>query len=78
PVDGLLDPTGAGDMFAGAFMGALAAEGGVTDRAVRRALLCGAAVASIGVEAFSLEALTGLTREAIDGRLLELKEMTAV
>jgi cytidine kinase len=76
PVDDVIDPTGAGDSFAGGFMGYLAKKGEVTDRNVKEALLCGSVVASFGVEAFSLERLESLTMEQIDGRLNELKQMT--
>ncbi len=75
PVDEVHDPTGAGDSFAGGFMGYLAQKGEVTDRNVKEALLCGAVVASFGVEAFSLERLDSLTSEQIDARLNELKAM---
>jgi len=75
PVDEVHDPTGAGDSFAGGFMGYLAKQGEVTDRVVKEALLCGSVVASFGVEAFSLESLESLTIEQIDARLAELKEM---
>lgn len=78
PVDVVRDPTGAGDTFAGAFLGALAAGGQVNDAAVREALLVGATVASFGVEAFSLNRLTDLTREDIDKRLAALKGMLRV
>ncbi len=75
PVDEVNDPTGAGDSFAGGFMGYLAKKGEVTDRNVKEALLCGAVVASFGVEAFSLERLESLTDEQIEVRLGELKQM---
>jgi sugar/nucleoside kinase (ribokinase family) len=75
PVDEVHDPTGAGDSFAGGFMGYLAQQGEVTDRTVKEALLCGSVVASFGVEAFSLERLATLTSEQIDARLNELKAM---
>ncbi len=75
PVDEVHDPTGAGDSFAGGFMGYLAKQGEVNERVVKEALLCGSVVASFGVEAFSLERLESLTVEQIDGRLAELKQM---
>ena len=75
PVDEVHDPTGAGDSFAGGFMGYLAKQGEVTDRVVKEALLCGSVVASFGVEAFSLDSLESLTAEQIDARLAELKQM---
>jgi sugar/nucleoside kinase (ribokinase family) len=78
PVDSVIDPTGAGDSFAGGFMGYLAKQGEVTDRVVKEALLCGSVVASFGVEAFSLEKLESLTVEQIDSRLAELKQMIQI
>ncbi|MDP6525836.1 MAG: PfkB family carbohydrate kinase [Kiritimatiellia bacterium] len=75
PVDEVQDPTGAGDSFAGGFMGRLASVGTVDNASVRDALLTGAVVASFGVEAFSLESLKGLTADAVNARLAELKAM---
>ena len=75
PLDEGIDPTGAGDSFAGGFMRYLAKKGEVNDRNVKEALLCGSVVASFRVEAFSLERLESLTMEQIDGRLNELKQM---
>lgn len=78
PVDEVHDPTGAGDSFAGAFMGVLARSGKTDDSAVREALLYGAVVASFGVESFSLEGLANLTHVDIDARLVELKSMISL
>ncbi len=78
PVDAVTDPTGAGDTFAGAMMGYLAQNGGISNGAMRAALLHGAVVASHGVEAFSLDRLAALTTEDITTRFTELKAMTAV
>jgi len=75
PVLDVRDPTGAGDTFAGGFLGALSAGTELNEAAVRNALLYGSTVASIGVEEFSLGALAKLDREAIDSRLAELKAM---
>jgi len=76
PVRTVRDPTGAGDTFAGGFMGCLAQGGDTGWAAVKRALLFGAVVASFGVEDFSLDGLRGLTREKVDARLDELSGMT--
>jgi sugar/nucleoside kinase (ribokinase family) len=78
PVEAVTDPTGAGDTFAGAMIGHLAQNGGVSNEALRAALLHGAVVASHGVEAFSLDRLVRLTPEDISGRAAELREMMAV
>ncbi|MDP6629494.1 MAG: PfkB family carbohydrate kinase [Kiritimatiellia bacterium] len=78
PVETVTDPTGAGDTFAGAMIGHLAQNGGVSDEALRAALLHGAVVASHGVEAFSLDRLLKLQPEDISTRASELKSMVAI
>ena len=75
PVPDVVDPTGAGDSFAGAFLGALAEAGSLDSAAVRRALMYGSVVASFGVGGFGLEAFRDLSREKIDARLQELRLM---
>jgi sugar/nucleoside kinase (ribokinase family) len=75
PLETVLDPTGAGDTFAGGFMGALAESGSTEPLALRRAMAYGSVVASFGVEAFSLDRLQKLTRAEIDGRLLAFREL---
>lgn len=78
PVREVVDPTGAGDSFAGGCMGYLAACGDVTERTMRESLLYGSVEASFGVEAFSLEGFANLARPDIENRLAELKQMMAV
>lgn len=78
PLESFDDPTGAGDAFAGGFMGALAAGDDVGEPALRRAMRMGSVVASFAVEAFSLERLDGLTREAIDDRAACFQRMVHV
>jgi len=78
PLETVVDPTGAGDSFAGGFMGMLAQGGKVNDASVRESLVAGAVVASFGVEAFSLEKLEGLTRGRIMARTRELDRMVRV
>ena len=78
PVDKVVDPTGAGDSFAGGMMGYLADCGSVDDASMREALLYGSVIASFGVEVFSLDRLVGLTRDVIDSRLSDLKSMTSI
>ena len=76
PVRRVVDPTGAGDMYAGAFMGVLARENKkVTPRIMRGALLRAAIVASVGVEDFSLNALELATLESLAMRFHEFKQM---
>jgi sugar/nucleoside kinase (ribokinase family) len=76
PVARVTDPTGAGDAFAGAFLGALARARQVSDASVRRAMFRGSVVASFAVEGFSLDRLATLAKGDIRRRLLELKRMT--
>lgn len=71
PAANVVDPTGAGDSFAGGMMGHLASTGASDVRSLRRALAYGAIVASFTIEAFSLQRLTEITRHDIDQRLAE-------
>lgn len=71
------DPTGAGDTFAGGFLGALARMGTVSESAIRRAMLYGSVVASFGVEDFSLDRLAKLKRSQIEQRVRLFRRMLA-
>ncbi len=71
PLEEVVDPTGAGDTFAGAMMGFLARHGRVTESSLRTAVVYGSVMASFGVERFSLERLLDLTWEEIDNRYRE-------
>jgi len=75
PVRRLVDPTGAGDSYAGACMGYLARAGRVTDKLVRKSLIYASAVASVGVEGFSLERFEKANLAAIEHRVAELTRM---
>ncbi len=68
PLEELKDPTGAGDTFAGGFMGYLAKEDDASDTALRRAMVHGSVLASHAVEDFSLGRLRDLTWEDIEAR----------
>jgi len=78
PLKDVTDPTGAGDSFAGAFMGSLTAQDSLSEDSIRTAMLHGSTVAAFGVQSFSLEGFETLTRDEIDSRAAELKEMTRV
>jgi sugar/nucleoside kinase (ribokinase family) len=79
PLETVLDPTGAGDSFAGGLLGYLDAQGGADDDAIlRRAMTYGSAVASYWVEEFGCERAERLTREEIDERFEEFRRMTTV
>jgi sugar/nucleoside kinase (ribokinase family) len=76
PLEEVFDPTGAGDTFAGGFLGYLASTGSFADGALRRAAIMGSALAYFSVEAFSLERLLTLTRAEIDERFRLFKRLT--
>jgi sugar/nucleoside kinase (ribokinase family) len=84
PLEEVFDPTGAGDTFAGGFVGYLAAQTSGAARegnggegvALRRAVIMGSTLASFCVEAFSLDRLLRLTRAEIDARYRLFKELT--
>jgi sugar/nucleoside kinase (ribokinase family) len=78
PVERPVDPTGAGDSFAGGFIGHLARTRESTGRAFREAMIYGSVMASFCVEDFSLRRLTALTSETIDTRSRELREFISM
>ncbi len=79
PLETVLDPTGAGDSFAGGLLGYLDAQGDATDGAtLRRAITYGSAVASYWVEEFGCERAERLTREEIDERYEAFRRMTSI
>lgn len=78
PVDPVVDPTGAGDCFAGGFMAAVAAADDVTPRSLRRAMLYGTVTASYCVQGFSIEDIEHRGRPDIERRYAELLEITTV
>jgi sugar/nucleoside kinase (ribokinase family) len=73
PADKVVDPTGAGDSFAGGMMGYLATQGSFSSATIKRALAFGSVVASFTIADFSLAGLQATTRDAIDDRWLEYK-----
>jgi len=75
PCRRVVDPTGAGDSFAGAMMGYLAAAGRLDPPALRRAVAYGTVTASFAVEDFSLNGLLAAGRDQIETRMDELREM---
>ncbi|MFH0953689.1 MAG: PfkB family carbohydrate kinase [Verrucomicrobiota bacterium] len=78
PLEEIRDPTGAGDSFAGGFIGALASVGKVSETTIHRAMIYGSVVASFGVEQFSLDRFRDLTLEQIEGRASLLREMMRI
>jgi len=76
PIDEVKDPTGAGDSFAGGFMGYLASQKELNREVLKRALFYGGVMGSFAVERFGPERLQSLTREDIDERFQIFRELT--
>ncbi|HKC83648.1 MAG TPA: PfkB family carbohydrate kinase [bacterium] len=78
PLESVFDPTGAGDAFAGGFMGYIAAQGVVDQATVRRALVYGSVMASFTVEDFSLNRLARLSTAEVERRYAGFQELVRV
>jgi len=76
PTESVFDPTGAGDSFAGGFVGHLARTGDLSENSFRQAVIYGTVIASFNVERFSMDRLKDLTREEILERFRALKRIT--
>jgi len=76
PLEEMFDPTGAGDSFAGGFMGFLANIGSVDETNVRRGIIMGSVMASFCVEAFTPRRLIDLNPQEIKNRYSEFKQLT--
>ncbi|MDD5765790.1 MAG: PfkB family carbohydrate kinase [Candidatus Marinimicrobia bacterium] len=72
------DPTGAGDSFAGGFMGFLTANGGVNWRVLKKALVYGSVMGSLCVEQFSIDGLLNIQRKAIQARFDDLRKLVTL
>ena len=76
PIEEVKDPTGAGDSFAGGFMGYIASQGELNREVFKRAMFYGGVMGSFAVECFGTERLRNLTREEIDARFQIFRELT--
>lgn len=76
PIEEVKDPTGAGDSFAGGFMGYIASQAELNREVLKRALFYGGVMGSFAVERFGTERLQSLTREEIDERFQIFRELT--
>jgi fructose-1-phosphate kinase PfkB-like protein len=76
PLESVFDPTGAGDTFAGGFMGYLASQVEITEDTLRRAMIYGSVMASFNVEEFGTERVDRLTHEEINERFRRFKRIT--
>jgi len=77
PLEEVFDPTGAGDTFAGGFMGYLASTNNLSDETIRKATVFGSVMASFTVEDFSLDRLRSLNWEEIEDRFRRFQALTA-
>jgi sugar/nucleoside kinase (ribokinase family) len=76
PLDEVVDPTGAGDSFAGGFMGYIASQKTITREVLKRAMFYGGVMGSFAVERFGTERLQALTRDEIDERFQIFRDLT--
>jgi len=76
PLESVFDPTGAGDTFAGGFMGYLASQTEINDQTLRRAMIYGSVMASFNVEKFGTERVDALDYPEINERFKAFKTMT--
>ncbi|HEY4733881.1 MAG TPA: PfkB family carbohydrate kinase [Gemmatimonadaceae bacterium] len=77
PLENVFDPTGAGDSFAGGFIGYLAATDDLSEANMRRAMIYGSVMGSFAVEKFSTERLMTVTRAEIEQRMREMRRLVA-
>jgi len=78
PLEDVFDPTGAGDTFAGGFVGYLVSVGRTDFEAMKMAIVYGSAMASFCVEQFGTKRLASITREELNGRLAQFKALMSV
>jgi sugar/nucleoside kinase (ribokinase family) len=76
PIEEVVDPTGAGDSFAGGFMGYIASQGELNREVLKRAMFYGGVMGSFAVERFGPERLVNLSREAIEERFGIFRQLT--
>jgi sugar/nucleoside kinase (ribokinase family) len=75
PLESVFDPTGAGDSFAGGFIGYLSETGDLSEANMRRAVIYGSVMGSFAVEKFSIERLLTVTRAEIDQRVRDMRRL---
>ena len=76
PLESVFDPTGAGDTFAGGFMGYLASQDEINEDSMRRAMVYGTVMSSFNVEEFGTERVDRLTQDEINKRFADFKRFT--
>ena len=76
PLDNVVDPTGAGDTFAGGFVGYVASQDDHSEKTLRKAVIYGSTIASFNVEDFSFNRLKELSKEEIEERIKDFEDIT--
>ena len=77
PLEKVIDPTGAGDSFAGGFLGYVASEGKVDENTLRKGVSYGSIIASFNVEDFSFNKLKDLNKEELEDRVQKFRQLTS-
>src|SRR3954467_5443145 len=77
PLEEVFDPTGAGDSFAGGFMGYIAKQNDISDKTLRRAVIYGSAMGSFAVEKFAIERLLEVTPKQLASRVADFRKLVA-
>jgi len=77
PLEEVFDPTGAGDTFAGGFMGYLSSQDEITWESMKKGVIVGSAMASFTVEKFGIERIKDLNHKEIEERINQFREMTS-
>ncbi|MFH0863439.1 MAG: PfkB family carbohydrate kinase [Candidatus Altiarchaeota archaeon] len=75
PISNVVDPTGAGDSFAGGTLGHLAKHGNLTDAAIKKSMVCGSVIASFVVEGFSIDGIRDKTQEDVSRRYKAFRDI---
>ena len=75
-LENLVDTTGAGDSFAGGFMGYIAATGSLSNQSLRKATIMGSVMGSLAVEGFSVDKLRNLTQHDVETRFKLFEQLT--
>jgi sugar/nucleoside kinase (ribokinase family) len=78
PIENVVDPTGAGDCFAGGFLGHLSKIGKINEKTIREASIYGNIMGSFAVEDFGINKILNITTKDIDDRLKLYKELVTV
>jgi sugar/nucleoside kinase (ribokinase family) len=76
PLEDVFDPTGAGDTFAGGFVGYLASTNDISFENMKRAIIAGSALASFCVEKFGTEKLLNITKQEVEDRIEEFVSLS--